>query len=324
MGWSRRAARNRIVTTCPGFPGVTRVFRELESLGLSKHVPIEADSVYFPPCDVLIFGAYSPIYEPLLAALPRENKMLGFLWTSTVTQAEMSGVELGYFSRIMELLRSGAIDFVWVGSKDWLQVVDDDRVHYIPYPLNVCARTAPSLRDVDETLKHVSLFCPNHPRKNIANQLIAVKLANQKEQLKIHTNTITTEQAALLKGLIHVDHGWMPPEKYRETIAQMNIGLQVSHNGVESLNYVVLDHFIENVPVVMSRGIYSNYEPVIKEGWIEKYMIVEDPTNPAEIADCLINCLHDHRLKEFGRSFVEQYCQASADKFTNTMRRIVK
>jgi hypothetical protein len=321
----QRVKEFKITTMCPAFPGVTRVFKELENAGVSTHIPMEGNKVIVPQTDVLILGAWTPLYDHLIEAFKSKDVILGVLWTSTVTQTDMSVVEVNYINHVYDLLKQGKIDFIWFGSKEWTKVYDDDRVYHMPYPITPVDLIKREKIGNDK-VKNVSLFCPSHPRKNIMNQLSALKMVNNYYNTKLHTNTMTPEYIDFSNkiGLTYNSVAWMPAEEYRRLVASMDAGLQVSHNGVESFNYVVIDHLQQNVPVVMSKSIYKNYLDIVGEAWIEKYMCVDDPTDIMEIAETVCRVLENPRFRTMGRDYVDKMGVVSYERLVNILRRIVK
>lgn len=100
----------------------------------------------------------------------------------------------------------------------------------------------------------VSLFCTAGPRKNLSNQLLACSMV---EDLELHINGLSQnpEFARLMKDLKvqTIDHGWMEKSQYTSVIREMDLGLQVTF--AETFNYVVVEHFVQGIPVVCSHMI---------------------------------------------------------------------
>lgn len=223
------------------YPGVSRVLREGEKCAMWKVGYLDAPYREMAEGDVAVFGAWSDGY-----AIPvrrwKCKKVL--LWTSPLAQAEFE--ELRIVAHVRSLLNQGHLDAVWCGSEDMVDVFGGN-TFYAPYPL-----TVPDLPDpVPPTMVgHASLFCPTHPRKNIAVQLLAAKRAG----LTVHLNGQGPAYRDLIGalGVTHYDHGWMAEAEYWRIVASMELGLQWSHEGVESFDFVAWDHLCMNVPVVSS------------------------------------------------------------------------
>ena len=322
MAMSVRAKKFNVTTISPNFPGVSRVFKELQKLGLSTHIEITGNEFKLPPeTDILILGAWIPEYVQILEQVDFDN--IGILWTSTIAQSEMSGIEISYINQIYDLLENGHIEFVWFGDKSWLSMFDLDGAFYIPYPITLSEKI-----DVekDKNTNNISLFCPSHPRKNIINQLIAVKKAQEKNFITLNTNNLTPEYEKFARKLELNCNSfqWLEQEEYLNKVASMDLGLQVSHVGVESFNYVVIDHMCQNIPTVMSRSIYENYYSVVGESWLEKYMCVENPCDTDEIAEKITDCLENEKIGQVCRKYVEQLAVINYDVMTDMFRRIFK
>lgn len=124
----------------------------------------------------------------------------------------------------------------------------------------------------------VSLFCSVGPRKNIANQILA---CSRLPEAELHLNGLSQnpEFARLLRdlGVKYVDHGWMDRETYIKTVADMDIGLQVTF--AETFNYVVVDHLLQGVPVVVSHMVPAvAWDPELAE------LVVDRADSPDDIA----------------------------------------
>ena len=233
------------ILTSLDYPGVTRVLKEVETKGLGKYVPysqLQLDN----NIDSLMLGGWSPLYMRVFNRLPQGTK-IGVLWTSPLAQTEYSPVEMDYVATIKKLLDRGTLSYVWFGSEDWLTIFEDykGKVFYAPYPLSW--REVPMVERMDG---HVGLFGPLHARKNILNQLAAVKFA----EATVHLGEASLELVRFMDamGIKYKLHGWMEDEEYYKTVASMRMGLQVSHLGVESFSYVCFDSLLMGVPCLTS------------------------------------------------------------------------
>ena len=191
-----------------------------------------------------MLGGWSPLYFRVFNRLPK-GASVGVLWTSPLAQTEYSPVEMEYIATIKKLLDRGTLSYVWFGSEDWLTIFDNDKAFFAPYP--VSSREIPNVQRMDG---HVGLFGPLHPRKNILNQLAAVRFA----EATVHLGEASQELVAFMDamGIKYKLHGWMEEEEYYRTVASMRMGLQVSHAGVESFSFVAFDSMLMGVPCLTS------------------------------------------------------------------------
>lgn len=223
-----------IVTFSTGFPGVSRVFKEMERIGFSVHNPNPLPN----DPDLIILGAWDPYYENLLHRFPKSRFMV--LWTSPILQTEFSSLETEHFLRVRNLLIKKRIEYIWFGEEQWLSL-NLPNSFYAPYPVTL--RDIPT---VDLQPGHVSLFGPLAPRKNVLTQLIACSIANK----IVHINTRDPQylQFAESLGLGLQFHNWMKDEEYYYLVASMEVGLQVSIPNVESFSFITLDHVMMDRP----------------------------------------------------------------------------
>ena len=113
---------------------------------------------------------------------------------------------------------------------------------------------------------HVGCFGALRPMKNHLHQaLAAIQFAERiGRRLRFHINVADDEGTANvlrnLRALLHnslthrlVEHGWLPHARFRDLVATMDIGMQVSFS--ESFNIVTADFVDAGVPVVASKEI---------------------------------------------------------------------
>jgi hypothetical protein len=170
---------------------------------------------------------------------------VGVLWTSTLAQSEYSPVELEYIRTIKRLVEQKVVHYVWFGDAEWLHYFGKEKAFWAPYPLSIREKV-----EVERMIRHVSLFGPIHPRKNVLNQIAACKLSD----VMVHINDADSKLLDFLNafGIGYVRHGWMSEDEYFKTIASMQLGLQVSHEGIESFSYVLFDHLMMDIPCLTS------------------------------------------------------------------------
>jgi len=250
-------ARNIVAISVP-FPGAKRPLEEGAKLGLWDFILLEGPRIVIPNAETYILAAWGPAYEQLLRLSSRSK--LGVLWTSSVGEMDFTPVEQGYLNR---LLKDDRISFIWFGDPS-LAMAYPEKGFYLPYPLKVDEADPPYV----EKREIATLFCPTGPKKNILNQLVAMKLVQRDHKLTLHTNVEGYE--VILEELDCVRHPWLPEVEYRELIASARINLAVSH--CETFNYQVAEALTLGTSSVISATI-----PLPGH-------IVLDPNNPHEIA----------------------------------------
>jgi hypothetical protein len=133
-------------------------------------------------------------------------------------------------------------------------------------------------RDPGATL-NVGLWNPRGGRKNIWTQLLACReLARiSGRAVVIHSPMdLSPTHYALLGDLTHIAAPFLARSPYLARVASMDLTLQVSH--AESFNYCAMESFLLGVPCLVGPGT-----PAGRFG-MEGAFVVEDPTNPIQIA----------------------------------------
>lgn len=223
----------RILCTTPkAFVGVSSVFMHLSSIGLADFVSLEELNLEIVnKYDLIIFGAWDNLYlQYILNAKCKKALLL----TSAIAQVEMSPsmIELAYLKNILKLLDDKKLDYIFVGDKNLYEVIKKDKIYWFPYPIDINAYN--SVVGNNKILNSVGLFCPTHHRKNMLNQLFAVKLARLvKAEVHMHTN-------AKLKMLgDYTFYTWLNRDAYLDLISKIYLNLNVFHS--ESFCYSTVD-----------------------------------------------------------------------------------
>jgi len=253
------------------FPGAKRPLEEGKKLDMWDFVLMEGPRVNIPNVDVYILGAWHPAYQDLLG-LSTESKV-GVMWTSSAGEMDFEPVEQEYLKRIREDPR---ISFIWFGDSS-LAKVYPEKGFYAPYPMDVDGIECPHVKKRDM----VTLFCPTGPKKNILNQLLAMKLVQQEKKLTLHTNVQGYD--VILKDLGCVRHGWLPQWEYEGWIASAKVNLACSW--CETFNY--------NVAEAALLGTISVTSPTVPIPG----MMVSNPNSPVHIAERI--------LEETGSSYYQ-------------------
>lgn len=252
----------KIVSLSVPFPGAKRPLEEGKKLGMWEFVLLEGEKIAIPPADVYVFAAWHQVYEQLLGL----GGKVGILWTSSAGEMDFEPVEQEYLRRIREDPR---ISFIWFGDIA-LAKIYPEKGFYAPYPFNVDGADPPDV----EKKNIATLFCPTVPKKNILNQLLAMKLVQRSGRLTLHTNVVSYDYDVILKDLDCVRHGWLPQEEYHELIASARINLACSW--AETFNY--------NVAEAAACGTIS----VTSETIPVSGLIVKNPNNPVHIAEKIL------------------------------------
>ena len=255
---------DEIVAICPKeFPGVTAVFRDGEKLGLWKfyelHKPFPKEAKLF------ILGAWHPYYRMLFPDLKGKKTIL---ITSTPAQLEMGVVDMEFLRLIQEFKNRDVIDDILCGSlalAEWLDA------KYFPYPIWLSPDKA--FNSIEEKVPNcVGLFLPYHYRKNIFNQIIALKLLQKRiPTLEVFTNLNPYYLPSFCKFV-----GWRYRAEYLQLLRTVQVFLHVTWT--ESLAYGVIDALREGTLPLVSTQV---------QGFLGSSFFVPDSDNPDEIADAL-------------------------------------
>lgn len=248
-----------------GFPGARRPLEEAAKLGMMDFVLLEGERIAIPDADVYIFSAWHPVYERLMNIGGR----IGVLWSSSCGEMDFTPIEQLY---LRQILTDPRISFVWFGDRS-LAKIYPEKGFYAPYPFVLKEIPPVDKKDI------ITLFCPTGPKKNLLNNLYAVKLAQRQLKLTLHTNI--QGYGDVLKEIDHVRHGFLPRPEYDALLASAKVNLMVSW--AETYAYNVAEAALQHTPSITSATIPI---PGIK---------VEDPNDPAEIATTIIKVVTENR-----------------------------
>lgn len=206
------------------FPGAKRPLEEGAKLGMWDFILLGEEEIKIPHAEIYILAAWHPVYDQL-TYLGRT----GVMWTSSVGEMDLEPVEQAYLGK---LINDPKIDFIWFGDPALAQVYPE-KGFYAPYPFDVNSLVKPEVEKKDIA----TLFCPAGPKKNILNQLLAMKLVQREIKLTLHTNIQGYDFP--LSDLDHVRHGWLPGSEYNELVASARVNLACS--SYETFNYNVAE-----------------------------------------------------------------------------------
>jgi len=273
------------------YPGARRPLEEGAKLGLWDFVLLEGGRVDIPPADIFILAAWHQSYSQLLGL----GKM-GVLWTSSAGEMDFEPVESQWLG---DILNDPRISFVWFGDRS-LAAAFPQKGFYCPYPLDVSLEP-PKVAKEDI----ITLFCPSGPKKNLANQLLAVGLAQREAKLTLHTNIQGYD--SMLSLVDHVKHPWLPQEEYYRLLASAKVNLAVSW--CETWNYNVAEAGLCNTASVTSPTI-----PV-------PGLVVENANSPLDIANGILQIASaSTEMGEKARSEVIKFAKARNDELKHILQ----
>ncbi|MDI6860137.1 MAG: hypothetical protein QMC85_06555, partial [Methanocellales archaeon] len=269
-----------IYTVSLGFPGVEAYFRNLEAIGLSKHITLKQNMQLTIPKDaVVLFGPYTEPYKELIPKIPNRK---GVLFTSSSGEIGLTPnmIETVFLERTLALLDDGGIDFVLFSDPKMAEIFKRNGVLHCPCPI------APNLVKYDRNVEKtdgISLFCPAKLSKSIYGNLLAVKLIQEKRDIKLHTNLKGYENLIKMLGIDAEIHDWLPTEHYHKLLSSMGVNLAVEWCG-SYFNYNVVEAALLGVPSVVNA--VADFYPLDE-------IAVRNPDDPTEIAD-KVNYALDH------------------------------
>ena len=215
-----------------------------------------------PLADVYILAAWHPAYETLLGL--STGSKVGILWTSSGGEMDFEVIEQEY---LLRLRNDPRVSFIWFGDQALAQVYPEKSL-YAPYPLDVDSVNPPNVDKKDIA----TLFCPTGPKKNILNQLLAMKLVQRDRKLTLHTNIHGYD--IILRDLDCIRHEWLPDVEYHSLLASARVNLACSW--CETFNYNVAEAALLGTVSVIS---YTIPLPGLK---------VKEVNNPVHIAEKIL------------------------------------
>ena len=208
-------------------------------------VLLGGDRVHVPTAEVYILAAWHPSYSRLLGL----GSKIGVLWTSSAGEMDLEPVEQSYLE---EIVKDPRISFIWFGDSSLAQVYPE-KGFYAPYPMDPDGVEPLNV----EKQEIATLFCPTGIKKNILNQLLAMKLVQKERKLTLHTNVVGYDYLLSNnipgEGLDCVRHSWLPQEEYYRLLASARINLACSW--CETFNYNVAEAGLLGTPSVISPTI---------------------------------------------------------------------
>lgn len=268
--------RTKIHAISVNFPGVVKSLKHGVDLGLWDLTVIGEGPIQIPKADAYILGAWHDCYFQLLNRLPEKSRV-AVLWASSAGEMDLEPIEVLSLTRLLEIKRVDCIFFSTHALADSFE-----KGVYFPYPIHL---TVPLCRKAAKKEDIITLFCPPTLKKNIFNQLLAVK-AIQKHfkglgrKMELHTNLKSYEIVMGWLGLDFKMHGWLPENDYFSMLSRAKCNLGVSW--AESFNYQVLEAALCNTFSVVSSAVW----------WYpEKSLVVANPNEPKNISEKILECI---------------------------------
>lgn len=253
----------KIITVAPkAYVGVNAVFEHLTPMIGSEHQYLEELSLAGEEAaDLYIFGGWVPNVYPLLFRWlnqrDEQGPKIAVLNCSSLGQMEMAQVEIGYLREMMQFAADGVIDYVFLGDEDAAICFDDQPgVRYFPYPIRIELFDQFQLKFAAKIPGAVGLFSPAHYRKNLVNQMMGCKLANDalkgNPSITLHSN-LQLEMGGVQKQF----WGWLPRPDFFRKIAEMQTTLHCGFT--ESFCYAALESIMLGTLPILSPVITNNF-----------------------------------------------------------------
>jgi glycosyltransferase involved in cell wall biosynthesis len=280
--------------------------REVKSYG-PTHVILEAFWVRPEKIDVL-----RPLH-PYVTWMVRDHSETPFL----ANEGMAFGWVQGYLSRGVQIACNAPralTDMQAIGAAYGYPGLISYAPNYYPVHAsrNHCTGVPHPLR-ADDTLK-IGCFGAIRPLKNQVGQAVAaLRFADFiGKKLEFHINSARAEQGGnpVLKNLRAifanspgaklVELGWVDHEVFLETVATMDIVMQVSFS--ETFNIVAADAVMCDVPVVASSEV----------PWLKNYALADANSTTSMLEALLRTLRHPRRARlEWQRRDLTAYCQES-------------
>ena len=311
----------QITALCPQqFVGVNTVFEQLARLLYNepdiafKRVALEtwAEEVQPFHTDILLLGGWVPATYPVILRQHKNDSMCQPIVTaalncSTYGQMDLSQQEYLFLQEGYGEMQEKSLDLILFGYEEVAigerirhpQLKELERLRHFPYPFD-----AEGFRFVPgkDKRKKVTFLVPQHPRKNILNQLKAFELLRQDSSISLVTNVPMENPPSYIRA-----RNWLSPEDYLDEISFSTLGLHVTF--VESLAYAVLEYLACGTPVLVSPVIANNLKmhPLLGE------LVVANPDSIQAIQKAMKWILD---LSEHGYAELCQRCRDHALKLS--------
>ena len=267
---------------------------------------------------LIIWGGWSNAYSSQMYIFNKKRIAQAIWFASSSAQVEFSQIEYKYFKHILKLLRDKYVQYLFFCGGKTFEGLKDLHKNIVYFP--------PTLREITAEKKNlegknIDLFIPSHYRKNIFNQLLAVK--NATERFDLHTNLGGEYQDFVrLLRIFAKNYPWQSDEEYYSMIASMSLGLQVTF--CESFNYCVAEHFALGIPCMTA----SNIPFVTRNEKLKHYLVVKNIEDILELSGKIDFLLKEDKLrKEIGEECKKEIIRLSNENKTivmNTLEKIIE
>lgn len=278
-------------------PGVSAVFQNfIQIVENSQHKYVE-DLEYKDICcgnDMVIFGAWHNDYSNLIQNCEGKRAIL---WTSSVSQMQTTPeeIEVKIFNQLVDGVGKW-FDYLLIGDKDLAEMYKSEKILWFPYPI---AFSDHPLMEKKENV--FGLFCTDHFRKNILNQILATKHAHkQYPSILLITNCYKKDE-----GIIPT--GWLEKEAYAESLKKITFGLNVFPH--ESFAYSFSELMMRGVPTLCSKRIAENFK---LPKYLRHHLEIQDSDSSMEISEAILilSCLgekHRNQLSSTCKEYIKLF-----------------
>lgn len=305
-----RAAPHRefpIVSICvPAFAGTNQTLASLAQVsGLVRHLVLADARPHGPQTRFLmahlkasrpkavIFGGWSHLYEPFLAARGAAPRWMVY-WSSSTGQMQISG-EVEKYVRVIGDRRIAAVLYADAhlarSAAAQLKVA-----RYVPVcaPLPVHAPRRPPAARRGTTVLSLFFSPLETARKNPFTTLLALAGLQQPYLLYVNGWSRHPPYRTLLRQLAirYRDFGWMRRDAYERRLAEVDLGLQVSLS--ESYSQVTADHLQRGIPVIVSQAVpvLGSLAPALRAK-----LVVTNADDPAALRAAIARLVARPRLR---------------------------
>lgn len=275
----------KISTYCPtAFPGVNAALTNLADLVKGvQHSNERIDET----AGMIILGGWADPYQLLIRQLKSKGKRVGVWFTSSLGQSGFTPnlCEFAYLKTIFDMMDKHLIDYLFVGGRKIYYPLRDlhENVILLPFPLNV--QRFEKYEEIHTPWK-IIFFTPKHLYKNVANQLIALAVAQRtKPELDIHINGLEGTQFQFVADLFklhYIPHGWLPDDEYYPLLGSAACSLQITY--AEICNYSAMSAMAMGTPTLLSNVV--DWLPHTK---LNRNLVVGRFDSPEHIAEKILH-----------------------------------
>jgi hypothetical protein len=289
------------VLPAPGeMPGVSRLLKEIVNLDpLWELIYLAGNNSEIISGKTVIFGNLTQGYLDWMNT--SNPSKVAFLWASPILQSELTlfpslneqekrlelePIELHLFQLLLQMLKNRQCDRIFMTDRELADCFPElPALQHLPAPMG-----KPELKDISQERGdnlNLGFFGVPRARKNFSTPLFAAHRLNQSgTSVCIHTNAFEGKFGIEYKNLIQNlqlparHHGWLEEGKYRETITEMDLGINCFVS--ESHSYITADFLGAGVPVLASPTVASNFQ--FSDFKLENF-IVKNIDDPLEISE---------------------------------------